>query len=102
MLKKLSVVSIFFIIVIGWYIFNLPCVVFALTGRQCPACGMTRAIVSLGHGDICGYMSCNPFALPVLLVVIAILADSAFVHKKYGILSCVLILSANFVWYVLK
>lgn len=102
MLKKLSVVEIFFIIVIGWYIFNLPCVVFALTGRQCPTCGMTRAMVSLGHGDICGYMSCNPFAFPMLLVIVAMLANSAFLRKKYGILGCILVLLTNFVWYVLK
>ncbi len=42
----------------------------ALTGLPCPGCGMTRAWISLLHGDLSAAFRFHPFfwAVPVLLV----------------------------------
>ncbi len=37
---------------------------------ECPACGSTRAILSLLKGDIGGYFNYNPMALPLLFVAL--------------------------------
>ncbi len=35
----------------------------------CPGCGMTRAILFLGHGDICEAITLNPNSLLVFLII---------------------------------
>ncbi|MEK7729980.1 MAG: DUF2752 domain-containing protein [candidate division KSB1 bacterium] len=41
-----------------------------LTGVPCPSCGMTRAFLFLGHGQISKATALNPLALPVALVLL--------------------------------
>ena len=48
---------------------------------DCPACGMTRAMLSLFRGDIAGYMRFNPMALPFLLVLLFALHRDLFPFK---------------------
>jgi hypothetical protein len=43
------------------------CPVHALTGHDCPGCGMTRALLALAQGDPVASFRQHPFALPVLL-----------------------------------
>lgn len=43
------------------------CPVHALTGHDCPGCGMTRAILALARGDLAGSFHQHPFGAPVLL-----------------------------------
>jgi len=47
-----------------------PCPLFALTGIQCPACGSTRMVHALLHGDVAAAFHFNAvmlvFGLPVL------------------------------------
>lgn len=38
------------------------------TGVPCPSCGMTRAFLFLGHGQILKASALNPLALPVAIV----------------------------------
>lgn len=40
-----------------------------LTGVPCPSCGMTRAFLFLGHGQILKASSLNPLALPVAILL---------------------------------
>jgi len=53
------------------YSFYPRCPVLALTGWQCPGCGMTRALAALLHGHFAEALRWNPL---VLLVVAAFLA----------------------------
>jgi hypothetical protein len=49
------------------------CPLKAMTGLDCPGCGMTRAVYSLLHGDLAGAVSHNLLlivALPVLAVLL--------------------------------
>ena len=57
----------------------LPACLFrAATGIPCPACGTTRALVHLAHGDIAGSLLLNPlFSLAMIVVLILFLARSA-------------------------
>lgn len=50
----------------GW----LRCPFLLLTGFPCPACGVTRALDALAHGDTTGYWQHHPLALPLAVVVV--------------------------------
>lgn len=41
-----------------------------VTGVPCPSCGMTRAFLFLGHGQILKASTLNPLALPVALLLL--------------------------------
>ena len=43
------------------------CLFYNLTGLPCPSCGMTRAFISLGHGDIHSAVLFNPASIPVYI-----------------------------------
>ena len=49
---------------------------------DCPACGSTRAILSLLRGDIHSYLAYNPIALPLLFVVLFALHKGLFNLKR--------------------
>jgi hypothetical protein len=46
----------------------------ATTGVNCPFCGMTRATIALGHGDVHGALGFHPLSPLVLAGLIALLA----------------------------
>lgn len=52
------------------------CSVHRVTGLPCPGCGLTRAFISLSHGDFSTAAGLNPFALFLypLFVALAVLA----------------------------
>ncbi len=50
------------------------CPFLALTGVPCPFCGMTRASIALGHGDLHGALALHPLAPIVLVVIVALCA----------------------------
>jgi hypothetical protein len=51
------------------------CPLRALTGIPCPLCGATTAAVRLGHVDLIGALTANPFAIVgAIIVVLAPLA----------------------------
>lgn len=53
----------------GW---GLPCPIHALTGLDCPGCGVTRMLVSLSRGDWAAARAANPglFYLSPLLALV--------------------------------
>ncbi len=60
--KLLAVAAVYYLIL---FIAGESCLIKSITGRECPCCGMTRALISLLKGDIYGYAVYNPLALPV-------------------------------------
>lgn len=57
------------------------CAVHRMTGLPCPGCGLTRAFISLAHGDLVTALGSNPFS--VLLFPLFVLL-SAFVLLPSG------------------
>ena len=45
------------------------CAVKALTGVDCPGCGMTRAFLLIGHGRLSEATAAHPLAVPAFLIV---------------------------------
>ena len=45
------------------------CAVKALTGADCPGCGMTRAFLLVGHGRFAEASAQHPLAVPAFLTV---------------------------------
>lgn len=50
------------------------CPFLALTGVPCPFCGLTRATIALGHGDVHGALGFHPLAPLVLALILGICA----------------------------
>ncbi len=64
---------------LAFWIFNflgIGCVIKRLTGFPCPACGMTRAVLSLLRLDLDSYLAYNPMALFVAASVLL------YFHRK--------------------
>lgn len=57
----------------------LPCFIYELTGLYCPGCGMTRAVNSLMHLDICQSIRYN--AMPLLIGPLLILERLLYSKK---------------------
>lgn len=45
------------------------CAVNAITGLDCPGCGMTRAFLLIGHGRVGEATKAHPLAVPAFLIV---------------------------------
>ena len=53
--------------------FGLPCIIKSITGFDCPACGITRMIISILRGDVIEGIKYNlvlPIVIPVLSSVL--------------------------------
>ncbi len=48
---------------------GFPCPVAALTSFFCPACGSTRAVLALLHGNLQQYFHYQPLAVPLMTAV---------------------------------
>lgn len=49
---------------------HITCPILYLTGYICPTCGVTRALLALIHLNIQSYLSYQPMALPLAIVVL--------------------------------
>ena len=63
----IGVAYLVFVMLTGW---GIPCVFHAVTGLLCPACGVSRMLVSLARLDFAAAYAYNPFLLltsPIIL-----------------------------------
>ena len=56
----------------------ITCPFLAITGAECPFCGMTRGFVALGHGDSVAALAYNPAVLLVAAAVLWIAGAAAW------------------------
>jgi hypothetical protein len=54
---------------VGWRSPVPLCLFKALTGLECPGCGMTRAFLLIGHGRLGEAFAMHPAGLPAFLIV---------------------------------
>ena len=67
---------------------GIPCIFYTLTGFECPACGVSRMIVSVVRLDFVDAYHCNPFLFvtaPVILFCL-IYSDVRYVISGDGAL----------------
>jgi hypothetical protein len=53
------------------------CLFQRFTGRPCPGCGMTRAILRLSQGDVAGSLRVHPLGIALAAAYLAVLAGTA-------------------------
>jgi len=86
-------------------IFDSTCPILSVFGVPCPACGMTRAMLSLFRLDTAGYIHYNAMALPMLIVLLCEfhlpLVKSKGIRLGLNI-ACVSVLVVNLVYYMLR
>ncbi|MGC4960432.1 DUF2752 domain-containing protein [Gordonia sp. DT101] len=59
------------------------CPFLRITGLPCPACGLTRSWVALGHGDVASAFSFNAFG-PLFMLVVAVVTVVAIAALATG------------------
>ena len=105
-MKRNTIKKHFLVIVAGTLYFlmcrllGVTCLIKAIIGINCPACGMTRAILFLLHGDFDMYFKYNPFALPCALSVFVLIHKQVFHIKKVCVILAFSVLLINFVYYI--
>ena len=81
---------------------DFHCVIYALFGFRCPACGMTRAMLSLITGHFSDYVRYNAMALPVCLAVWFELHSFFFRKKALLHTLCFTALGLNILYYIYR
>lgn len=66
--QKLTVTAVVCVCVAVLYVFDVPCAIKALTGFNCPGCGMTRAVLAALRLDFAAAFAYNRmfWSLPLL------------------------------------
>lgn len=54
----------------------MPCLIYQITGLQCPSCGLTRAVVSLLHGEYFLAIQYNLLIIPLTFAAILVIVDT--------------------------
>ena len=62
----------------------IPCPIHALTGWQCPGCGVSRMCLSLLRGDLAAAWGYNPVILCLLPLLAAVILDCAWRYVRTG------------------
>lgn len=70
------------VVIVLYIILPIGCPIKYFLHFDCPACGSTRAIISLLRGDIHSYFTYNPASLPLLAVVLFALHKRLFSLKR--------------------
>lgn len=66
------------------YIVPFFCPFEAITGIQCPGCGMTRAVLSITAGDLGRAYQYNPFVFLLLFIVITSVLPTAWKGRIFA------------------
>lgn len=53
-------------------------------GVPCPGCGMTRAVLLLGRGDVLGSLRMHPLAVPSALTSLLVMVATVWITAREG------------------
>ncbi len=79
-------------------ILDIGCPIYRLTGFPCPACGTTRALISLVKLNLGGYFHYNPMGLPLLTVFFSTIFG--LIRKKPFMVYSLTVVMINYVLYL--
>ena len=81
---------------------RVSCPFFALTGKPCPTCGVTRALWALLQGDAARYWHYQPMALP-LVAAVGLCLHLRVLQRPYrqaaAVVSCGILLANGLVYF---
>ena len=101
--KFLTIHSPAAVIIALYVILPIGCPIKYFLHIDCPACGSTRAIISLLRGDIRAYFTYNPVALPLLAVVLFALHRKLFnLSRRTEMLIIISIAVCVFIAYIFR
>ena len=86
--------------IFGITVFDIGCPLFYIFRVPCPACGSTRALLSLCLLDIQGYFHYHPLALPMGVAIWLMLHRELFRAKKLLYSFVFSVLGINMLLYV--
>ena len=69
LLVPAAVLAAAFLLPAGWESSVPLCLVKALTGFDCPGCGMTRAFIFISHGRFADAVAMHPASIPAYAIV---------------------------------
>lgn len=92
-----AVIAVYYVVL---YFIGETCILREITGVPCPACGMTRAFLSLIKLDFGGYMYYNPAAIPCAVAVILALHKNILFRAHARLIDTIVILLAAVVFVV--
>lgn len=96
----LSVVAVYYIIMNA---LDITCPIRALSGYPCPACGMSRAIISLFFLDLSGYAYYNVMAVPVVLgILVAIHFGKKKEMRTFTEVYLIAVAIINIAYYIMR
>ena len=91
------------VVIVLYIILPIGCPIKYFLHIDCPACGSTRAIISLLRGDIRAYFTYNPVALPLLAVVLFALHKGLFnLNRRTEMLIIISIAVCVFIAYIFR
>lgn len=84
--------------------FGISCPSVLITGRPCPACGMSRAFLMLITGKPGEAMACHPFIIPVLALAVLFIVRRYFLGRSVRTLLkyLVILAAAMLVFYIFR
>lgn len=96
---ELTVIILFIAIYSFFRSLGITCIIYELTGRRCPTCGMGRALIALLCGRVQLYFSYNAMALPVALAFVSELFGKRFgSHAVFVHIFSVSVLAINLLY----
>ncbi len=91
------------VVIVLYIILPIGCPIKYFLHFDCPACGSTRAIISLLRGDIHSYFTYNPMALPLLFAVLFALHRKLFnLSRRTEMLIIISIAVCVFIAYIFR
>ena len=64
--------------------FGIPCPIYAITGLQCPGCGISRMFLALLHLDFSAAFHYNPVVLCLLPLMVLVGVRKIYLYIRYG------------------
>ena len=66
---------------------HIPCLFSAVTGIQCPACGITRSVASIARGDLAMSLAYHPAGIGIAGIAFAALLTPTQTQRVYSAVS---------------